>query len=366
MSIVEMLGESATAALDILNDASAWLVLSFALAGVLHGFLRPERLQRMLGHKGIGPLIKGTVSGMLLPICSCGVIPLGLGLYYSGACLGPTLAFMTATPIINPAALLLSFGLLGPEIGIIYLVSGFLVPLVAGLAGNALGGPEIRAPGFSASSATAAGSDAAGEEEASPWRERLTFGLRWSFSELGPMVGKYIVTGILLAGLIIGFIPKSFIQNVLGDPGMISLAGIAVLGTVMYVCAVGHIPFIAALVASGASPGVAIVFLMTGAATNLPELISISRTIGRRAVLIYVMVMVGTSLAIGYATNLLLLPDFLPVFDPGRAVRVTGIASALILAVPRSVSFLCSGVVVVLAVLPYVGWLRERLARATA
>ncbi|MDO7204721.1 permease [Paraclostridium bifermentans] len=49
----------------------------------------------------------------------------------------------------------------------------------------------------------------------------------------------------------------------------------------MYVCAVGHIPFIAALVASGASPGIAITFLIAGAATNLPELISMYKVIGR-------------------------------------------------------------------------------------
>ncbi len=76
---------------------------------------------------------------MLLPICSCGVIPLGLSLYYSGAYLGPTLAFIASTPIINPIAVFLSYGLLGPKIATIYLVVGFTVPLIIGAIGNKLG-----------------------------------------------------------------------------------------------------------------------------------------------------------------------------------------------------------------------------------
>ncbi len=48
---------------------------------------------------------------MFLPICSCGVIPLGISMYYSGAYLGPVLAFMTSTPIINPIAVVLCLGL---------------------------------------------------------------------------------------------------------------------------------------------------------------------------------------------------------------------------------------------------------------
>jgi hypothetical protein len=71
--------------------------------------------QRALGNKSVSALFKATVSGMLLPICSCGVIPLGLGLYYSGAYLGPVLAFMVATPIINPAAVIL-FWMMSPSL----------------------------------------------------------------------------------------------------------------------------------------------------------------------------------------------------------------------------------------------------------
>lgn len=330
--------------LAILNDAALWLLLSFVLAGLLHSFLKPERLQRMLGNRCLSSLVRGTVSGMLLPICSCGVIPLGLGLYYSGAYLGPTLSFMTATPIINPAAVLLAFGLLGPEIATIYLVSGFVVPIAIGLLGNWLAGPELRAPGLEDFTPVAGEP----EIESVPVREKILAGFHWGFMDLGIMVSKYIVLGVFLAGLILTLVPKGMIQEYLGNPGMISLAGIAALGTIMYVCAVGHIPFIAALIASGAAPGLAITFLMTGAATNLPELISIYKVIGKRAVAIYAGVMVSASMLIGYATNTLLLRDFTPLIDFERNARVIGWANQLIVAAPEPLQYACSGVIVAL------------------
>jgi len=331
-------------ALDILNDASPWLLASFLLAGVLHEHLRPERFQRMLGNSRISSIAKATLSGMLLPICSCGVIPLGLGLYYSGAYLGPTLAFMTATPIVNPAAVVLAYGLLGPEIATMYLLAGFAVPFVVGVIANRFAGKELQAPGMEDFDGPVQLD--AGEEP--DFGQKLAAGLRWGFLDLGVMVSRYIVFGVLLAGLIIALTPQGAIQEYLGDPGMISLAGIAILGSIMYVCAVGHIPFIAALVASGAAPGVAITFLMTGAATNLPELLSMYKMIGARCVIIYSGVLVAMSLGVGWLANQLLMPGFIPVFSLGKDSAAVGLANALILSVPEPIQYLCSLAVVLL------------------
>ena len=84
------------------------MVISFGIAGLLHEFLNPEKMRKSdIGSDGIAGVFWTTVSGMLIPICSCGTIPLGISLYYSGACLGPTLAFMTSSPMINPIAVIL-------------------------------------------------------------------------------------------------------------------------------------------------------------------------------------------------------------------------------------------------------------------
>lgn len=354
--LVEKVLQSAA---EILNDASPWLVVSFTLAGLLHHFVRPDRWQQALGNRRFSSIVKAAVSGMLLPICSCGVIPLGLGLYYSGAYLGPTLAFMAATPIVNPAAVLLAYGLLGPEIATIYLLGGFVLPMVIGLLGNALAGPELQAPGFDSGEAA----QVLESEDNVSLTDKLLSGLHWGFMDLGVMVSKYIVLGVLLAGLLLGLVPKSYIHEYLGNPGMISLAGIGILAAVMYVCAVGHIPFIAAVVAAGAAPGVAITFLMTGAATNLPELVSIYKIIGRRSTIIYSVTVVGASLAVGYLANLLLMPDFVPVFNQDRAARTIGLANMFIFSVPKTVEYLCSGVILALFAWSWWPRLRPVLAR---
>jgi uncharacterized membrane-anchored protein YitT (DUF2179 family) len=156
------------------------------------------------------------------------------------------------------------------------------------------------------------------------------------------------------------------IQQYLGNPGLISVAGIALLGAIMYVCAVGHIPFIAALIASGAAPGLAITFLMTGAATNLPELISMYKLIGRRTVLIYSSTLVGASLLIGYLTNKLLLPGFTPFFDLSKTRQTVGLANNLIFAAPEPLRYLCSAAVLLLGLYALWPGLKRRLARLRA
>jgi len=349
--MLEILQRIILAAFDILNGASVWLVISFILAGLMHNLVSPERLHRVLGNKKVSSLVKATLSGMLLPVCSCGVIPLGLGLYYSGAYLGPTLAFMTATPIINPAAILLAYGFLGPQIATIYLACGFVVPMLAGLLGNALAGREIHAPGMENQLDPEARLEAGTQLNLC---QKLVSGLYWGFTDMGVSVSKYVCIGMLLAGLIITLVPSSMIQHYLGSPSAISLTGIAALGAIMYVCAVGHIPFIAALIASGAAPGVAITFLMTGAATNLPELISIYKMIGCRTIFIYSGTLILSSLLVGYLTSLYLLPGFVPFFDLTGTRETIALANKLIFSAPETLRYLCS--IIVMALGLYALW----------
>ncbi|MDO4265209.1 MAG: efflux transporter SaoE [Eubacteriales bacterium] len=346
---------------NMICSSSVWMVFSFLLAGVLHEFLKPEKIQKTaIGSKRIAGVFWTTVSGMLIPICSCGTIPLGISMYYSGAYLGPTLTFMTSTPMINPIALLLAFGLLGKEIAIIYLITGFCAPMIVGIVTNHFAGDELHIGvnpktknhmhTFAGGADSPVQSDAEGdgggriqlefEEPSIP--EKILSGLHWSLTELSVTISKYTVSGMLVAAFIFNVVPQSFIQNYLGQPGFISLFGITVVAALMYVCAVGHIPFIAAIVASGAAPGVAITFLMAGAATNIPELLTIDRTIGRRAMLLYFVLVVTISNVVGYITNRLLMPGFQPVLDYDQTHHTISNANRMIIDFPDWLQALCS------------------------
>jgi uncharacterized membrane protein YraQ (UPF0718 family) len=87
--------------------AAPYVVLGFIIAGVLHQWVPRNLLQRHLGGRGGLPLLKGVGIGSVLPICSCGTIPLGIGLYRCGAAIGTILAFMTSSPVLSPVVVLL-------------------------------------------------------------------------------------------------------------------------------------------------------------------------------------------------------------------------------------------------------------------
>lgn len=347
---------------NMLNSSSAWMIFSFCVAGLLHEFLKPEKIQKTsIGSKKVSGVFWTTLSGMFIPICSCGTIPLGISMYYSGAYLGPTLAFMTSTPMINPIALVLAYGMLGKEIATIYLITGFVAPMIIGILANKFAGNELHiglqkqmeSQPISLETEDEEESDGAPmirlEYEEPGFWDKIKSGLRWSFTELSVTISKYTVSGMLIAGLLFNIVPQSFIQDYLGQPGFVSLFGITVVAALMYVCAVGHIPFIAALVASGAAPGVAITFLMAGAGTNIPELLTISKTIGKRAMFMYFSMVVVISNVVGYITNRLLMPGFTPVLDYDQTQHTISYANKMIVVMPEWGKNLCSIILVCFA-----------------
>ena len=312
---------------SMLNSSSSWMVFSFAVAGVLHEFLKPEKIQKTaIGSKRISGVFWTTLSGMFIPICSCGTIPLGISMYYSGAYLGPTLAFMTSTPMINPLAVILAWGLLGKEITIIYIITGFVAPMIIGIVANHFAGNELHIGLRNKNNEEAEGTisletDEEEEpamiqlefEEPSVW-EKLKSGLRWSFTELSVTISKYTVSGML--------------------------------------------------VASGAAPGVAITFLMAGAGTNIPELLTISKTIGKRAMFMYFPMVVVISNLVGYLTNRLLMPGFNPVLDFDRTSHTIQQANKLIIALPDWGEWICSGILVAYAAYALFTAIRSKMKKA--
>ena len=347
MFIITFIKDVVLSALSMLNSASPWILVSFGVAGLIHEFVGTDMMKKAnIGSTKLSGLLSMTLTGMCLPICSCGTIPLGISMYYSGAYLGPILTFMTSSPMINPIAIILSLGLLGPKITLIYVLMGFFCPLLIGIIGNKLGGEELYyKPAYEKQEPKIK----LMMQKRSVGR-RIKTGVRWAFTELAMAVSKYTVSGMLIAGVLFTVVPQGAIQRYLGDPGMVSLLGITVVAALMYVCAVGHIPFIAAIVASGAAPGVAITFLTAGCATNIAELISIRKTIGKRAVALYSISVIILSQVGGLLANIL-LPDFQPVLDFDKATNSISSANVFLVEFPEWVQTICSMVLVVYALI---------------
>ena len=275
---------------------------------------------------------------MFLPVCSCGVLPLALGLYRTGAYLGPTLAFLVAAPIINPAALILSYALLGPQITTVYLISGFVLPVIIGVTANKFGGKLIESPYAPPLSTTLI-------ESPPPLFRRLLNGLKWGYKDLAVATCRFIVVGTGMAALLLAVIPTSFIQEYLTNPQFLTLLGATALGAIMYVCAIGQIPFIAALLGLGTAPGIALTFLLAGVSTNLPKMISVWKLIGKRAVLIFTGIVVLYGIIVGYAVNFIFAQDIVTQAEVTRSASGVRIAGYLTLQFPDALKIACAIVV---------------------
>jgi hypothetical protein len=157
--------------------------------------------------------------------------------------------------------------------------------------------------------------------------------VKWGFCDLGLPVTKYIFWGILVATSIFAAIPHSFVAAHLGDPGLLSYGSTVLLGATLYVCSIGHIPVVAALIAMGANPGVALTFLLSGVATNFPELVSISRLLKVRVALLYAGGLICVSVLAGILVNVLpiAVQPALAVNEPGSAVSI---AKSITIVVP--------------------------------
>lgn len=356
----------ATTVWQIASESAFWVLLSLVIGGLVHELLPSSRFRDLLNRKGHGAMLGAILFGALLPICSCGVIPLAISLYRSGVRLGPVMAFAAATPIINPAAVILSLALLGPQITLAYVILGLVLPYLLGLIAERWGAP-LRAPTTVAPTACCNG-DTACEPGVPPQPQagllaRIGTGLRWGLMDLGPTIAFYMAVGVLLAGLIAAFLPPAWVDSYLRESSGTALLAAGLLGASVYVCAVAHIPLVATLLATGAAPGIAIVFLVTGTATNLPELIALYHTIGRRTVVIYAASLIAGAMLAGLAVNAWLMPGFQPSFDPVRSLELVEAGERL----QPTVGLLASlGAVLLLVALAGLGtwrWLAGRFQR---
>jgi uncharacterized membrane protein YraQ (UPF0718 family) len=324
-------------------ESAPWVVVSLVFGGLIREFLPSTRFQRLVNRPGLAGMGGAVTVGALLPICSCGVVPLAISLFRAGVRIGPVMAFTAATPIINPAAVILSFGLLGPQITAAYIALGLLLPFLLGMA----------AERWTPSRQTDLAAETAVNLDPAPISAglgtRVARGLRWGLGELGPSVGFYLAIGILLAGVVMVLAPTHWLQQYLGSASWVSLLAAGVLGAIIYVCAVAHIPLVATLLAAGAAPGAAVVFLVTGTATNLPELIALYKTIGKRVVILYAGMLIALSFVAGLLINAWLLPGYKPVFDPIRGLDMLERSAGLSVPGSGALTLASAGLITVLA-----------------
>ncbi len=160
-------------------------------------------------------------------------------------------------------------------------------------------------------------------------------GLGYAFGDLLGDIGKWLLLGILIAGLLSALIPEEMFQRFFGNE-LLSLLLMLGVGIPLYICASASTPIAAALVLKGLSPGAALVFLLAGPATNAATLSVIGSQLGRAATLRYLASIAICSLLFGWLVNrlyALLGIDISDWLTPAEAAARSplAIASAILL-----------------------------------
>ncbi len=272
----------------IMLEMSFWLLVGAAAAGLLHVVIPGGFIRRHLGGRGAWTTVKAALIGVPMPLCSCAVIPTGLGLRKDGAGTGAALSFITATPQTGIDSVAVTAAFLGWPFAVFKLGAAFVTGVTAGLLGNAFAhqDPPPHEPP----------SDGPHQRRspAAATREALHFSL-----DLVKMIWRWLAFGVLASaaiGLWLGDDALSF--NGYGGDITAMLISLAI-AVPLYVCATASVPIAAAMVAAGLPTGAALVFLMAGPATNIATLGAIGRALGIRAAIVYLGTVVVGSVALG-------------------------------------------------------------------
>ena len=271
-------------------EMSPYLLFGFLVAGILSVLISQRVVERHLGGNGIWPLVKASLFGIPLPLCSCGVIPVSMSLHKHGASKGAVISFLLSTPQTGVDSILVTLSLLGPLFAVFRPLAAFVTGIIGGTLVNV--SAENR------------------KDKAQPPQERIeqccggsqdkkiVRGLKYGFVTLPRDIGKAMLVGLIIAAVISALVPDGYFAEKLGT-GIFAMVVMMFLGIPVYVCATASVPVAAALILKGLTPGAAIVFLMTGPATNAASFVTIWKTLGSKTAIAYLLTVAGCALLSG-------------------------------------------------------------------
>ena len=269
---------------------SPYLLLGFLIAGILSVVISPASVEKNLGGKGLFPIVKASLFGIPLPLCSCGVIPVATSLYKHGANKSATTSFLISTPQTGIDSILVTYSLLGPIFAIFRPIAALLAGIVGGLAVQiADNGSE---PNVKPSTQVIDNN-----------KSFFTRIYEYGFISLPQDIGKPLILGIMVAAMISMVVPDDFFASYF-DNEFMGLIIMMFAGIPIYVCATASVPIAFSLMSIGLSPGAAFVFLMTGPATNAATISTVWKILGKKTTFIYLSAVSGSSLVAGLFINL--------------------------------------------------------------
>lgn len=276
------------------------LVLVVFGVGIVRSFFSPERTRRLLsGRREFSGNILAALLGIVTPFCSCSAVPLFIGFVTAGIPLGVTFSFLVSAPMINEIALVLLLGLFGWKVAALYMGTGLVIAIIAGMV---IGRLHMEKYVEEWVYATVVGNTAI---ETVTWRQRIRFGLE-AVRDIVKKVWLFIALGIAIGAGIHGYVPEGFMASFMGKGAWWSVPLAVVLGVPMYSNAAGIIPIVQALLGKGAALGTVLAFMMAVIGLSLPEAIILRNVLKTRLIIVFFSVVAFGILLVGYLFNLVM------------------------------------------------------------
>lgn len=284
-----------------------YLVFGYLFAGILHIFVRTETISRHLGTSSVGSVVKASLFGIPLPLCSCSVIPAAMSLRKEGASRGAVLSFLISTPTTGVDSIFATYSLLGGLFTIYRVIASFVTGVLSGIVANLLIKEEPKADTSAKEECHLCKGDSREHQHEGHNHgilEKIKGVFSYAFIDLLEDTGVALLVGIIIGGAISFFMPEDFIATYLGK-GLVAMLVMLLVGIPMYVCATASIPIAAALMLKGLEPGAAFVFLVAGPATNIVTMSVVAKNIGKAALAIYLGSIALSSIGLGLGLNVL-------------------------------------------------------------
>ena len=314
----------------ILTDASAYLLIGFAVSGILSILMsRHERIRAPMLGTGPRPVLMATLLGLPLPLCSCSVLPTGMMLLRQGVRRGPVASFLITVPETDVVSIMMTYGLLGPVMAVIRPLASLLTGIVTGLAVSMADSGSVAAPpaedvepDVERTLPLASDESCCCAHEPPEPKSWLRRALHAGFVDLFDHLIVRILVGLAIGAALTALLPMLDPASLTAHRWTTYLV-MLLLGIPMYVCATSSTPTAAGMIAAGLSPGAALVFLLSGPATNTANIAILARQFGRRLLAIHLASIAAVSLLSGFLLDAL-VPSLPPIVRLGASAAEGG------------------------------------------
>lgn len=292
----------------LIDAMSIYIMVGLLFAGVLKQLIPDDFISKNLGKDSTGSVIKATIFGIPLPVCSCSVIPIAQGLKKEGASKGAVQSFLISTPITGVDSILATFSFFGLIFTIFRIISSVIIAICVGLLQNFFENKEEQKPAvkplFSATpiqkeeeeSCCSSSCGCHGETKKS-FSIKAVF--QYAYVTLFEDMVKALAVGLVLGALFTTFVPKEY-SSLLFNNIILTYFVILIVAIPLYTCATASLPIAAAFMIQGMSGGAAFIFLTAGPATSAVTMSVIYKMLGKQSLIIYVSTIAILSLIFGF------------------------------------------------------------------